>query len=481
MGVLKSIRNDESSHARLLGKFVLQVWPLLLGNVLEWYEYAIYGFLVPQVTANFFHGSASAAWLGFAVNFVVRPVGGFVFGWAADRYGRRKATVVSVLGMMVATVGQGLLPSSYCCGPAAGRVGTVLIMTLRGMQGFCTGGESAAILPYIAEIAPGQIKCTAASMFMLTLCVAFFLGSSFAFLLTLLLDEAHMMLWGWRIPFLVCLIPGTVSLWGRQNLPESPEFLEWQENQKQRLDQQKHEEQQLQAEANLVRSCWQRARSFCDEHAVALIVVFFGTASGGLGWNQALWSLSYARANGLSGLASLGVGSAMQVVVAVTVVVGAMVSDKKELGPYPAMLLGTSFLGLAWAPLFGFMTAFPGDPCIAFLCASLGFGVCLGLQLATFHFYFVTRFPMRVRGRLFGVTWNISLAIFGGFAGAISQGLLSITPIGPPLYVSAAAMVSLATLLWGKWAEAHNQLRHAAQRQEANQPGMKLETGQLSA
>ncbi|CAE8610339.1 unnamed protein product [Polarella glacialis] len=88
-------------------------WPLLLGNMLEWYEFGVYAYVVPEMQANFFSGSAIETWVGFAVTFVARPFGGFVLGWIADRFGRKISVQLSLGGMIVATVGQGLLPGAY--------------------------------------------------------------------------------------------------------------------------------------------------------------------------------------------------------------------------------------------------------------------------------------------------------------------------------------------------------------------------------
>lgn len=426
---------------------------------MQWYEFAVYGYLAGQMKANFFHGSAVSTWLGFAVTFVGRPLGGLLFGWLADRFGRRHSTVVSLLGMLGATVGQGLLPSTVCCGASWGRMGTVLIVVLRTLQGVCTGGEEAAILPYIAETAPARIKFLASSVFMLTLTVAFLVASTVSFCLVELLDEDRMDLWGWRIPFVVCIVPGLVSLWGRRGLPETPDFLEWQAR---RQAQREEHDQQAAVATDTTGPCvpfkaagkLHRSFAICREHIASLAVVFFGSALGGLAFYQAIWCLSFARAAGLPGEAALGIGCFMQVVVGVVVVITAAISDVRGQGPLPAMLIGTVCTVVCWLPLFRLVQLSPTDPVIVGLCVALGFGVLLGIQLGTFHFFFVSIFPTGVRAKLFGIAFNTSLAAFGGFAGVISQTLLEVTPVGPALYTLAVGMVSLLTLLCAGRAQA---------------------------
>ena len=88
---------------------VLKVyWALLLGNILEWYEFAIYSFLEPYLETQFFHGSAISTWLGFACTFAARPFGGIVLGLLGDLFGRKVSTFLSICGMVIGTVGQGL-------------------------------------------------------------------------------------------------------------------------------------------------------------------------------------------------------------------------------------------------------------------------------------------------------------------------------------------------------------------------------------
>ena len=97
---------------------VLQVfkvyWALLLGNILEWYEFAIYSFLEPYLEAQFFHGSAISTWLGFACTFAARPFGGIALGLLGDLFGRKVSTFLSICGMVIGTVGQGLNSVNGC-------------------------------------------------------------------------------------------------------------------------------------------------------------------------------------------------------------------------------------------------------------------------------------------------------------------------------------------------------------------------------
>ena len=129
----------------------------VIGNVLEWYDFAVYGFFAPILAAKFFPAadprvSLLAAFGAFDVGFLMRPVGAAVFGHIGDRYGRARALLFSVAMMAVPTVLMGLLPTYDTIGIAA----SVLIVALRMCQGIAVGGEFTAPIVFLAENAPAR-------------------------------------------------------------------------------------------------------------------------------------------------------------------------------------------------------------------------------------------------------------------------------------------------------------------------------------
>ncbi|CAE8625714.1 unnamed protein product [Polarella glacialis] len=163
---------------------------------------------------------------------------GVAFGYMADRIGRRPAVLLSMVGMMVATVGQGLLLSYLCCGETAGSFGLVMLIILRACQGLSAGGEIGSIVTYLSETAPEGYLLVACSAIFVTGATAFILSSlTVAFLVTVLGPEA-MLDWGWRVPFLIVLVPGLISLWGCRGLPETEIFLEEQRMRSERCEHQ---------------------------------------------------------------------------------------------------------------------------------------------------------------------------------------------------------------------------------------------------
>jgi len=315
-----------------------------------------------------------------------------------------------------------------------------LLVALRSLQGFCTGGEETAIVAYMAETAPQEIKCLGASLFMVTVSCSFLVASAVVFLLESIFTNEQMLLWAWRLPFCISIFPGLLSLWGRHGLVETPEFLEWQ---KQQLEVRSAAGSQPGVASRLCSTF-----RLCRTHRCALIVLFFGAALGAVAFYQSLWCIAYVRARGLSDQAALAAGALMQLVIIVTVPIVAYLSDRAGVGPYPATLIGTGCFTVSVVPLFAVINASPGDALVVVPCLVLGYGLLQGVLFGTFHLLFVDLFPTPVRATAFGITFNSSFAYFGGFVGVISQALVGVTPLGPAYYACGVGLLSTAVLLY---------------------------------
>ena len=177
---------------------------------------------------NFFRGSALATWLGFTATFAARPLGGMFLGILSDTFGRKVAVIVSVIGMLAATVGQGILPTPRLWGNGSSMadLGVGLLFLLRLVQGLCTGGEIGAVTTYITEVSAQRsmgrcvafVSITANAGFMFARVVIWAFQSHFG--------EANMLDWGWRWPFILAIIPGLVSVWGRLYCLKESELFE---------------------------------------------------------------------------------------------------------------------------------------------------------------------------------------------------------------------------------------------------------------
>jgi MHS family proline/betaine transporter-like MFS transporter len=195
----------------------------VIGNVLEWYDFAVYGFFAPILAAQFFPGDDPvvrllAAFATFAVGFLMRPVGAVLFGYIGDRYGRARALIWSIAMMAIPTVLMGLLPTYATIGIAA----TFLIVILRMFQGMAVGGEFTSSIVFLAEHAPQKRRGFVASFAMFGATFGTMLGSAVGGALSNLLSPEALASWGWRAAFISGITVAVVGIVLRRNMLDGP-------------------------------------------------------------------------------------------------------------------------------------------------------------------------------------------------------------------------------------------------------------------
>src|SRR5690349_15416276 len=198
-----------------------------IGNVLEWYDFGVYGYLATTMSQLFFPGedktiSLLKAFAVFGVGFVMRPIGSVVFGIFGDRYGRRLALSAVIFLMAFSTLAVGLLPTFA----QAGLLGPVLLVLARLAQGLSAGGEWGGSTAYIVEFAPEGRRGAIGAWQQVSVGAGFLLGSLSATVLTRSLAPEALMSWGWRIPFLLGILVGFVGAYLRWRLDDTPKFTE---------------------------------------------------------------------------------------------------------------------------------------------------------------------------------------------------------------------------------------------------------------
>jgi len=194
-----------------------------VGNITEWFDFGVYGYLATTIEAEFFPPgplSQVAVFATFAIAFFFRPLGGLFFGPLGDRIGRTKVLSITVILMALGTFLIGLIPSYASIGLAA----PILLVAARVLQGFSTGGEYAGAMTFIAEYAPDRRRGYFGSFLELGTFVGYALGATIASVLPLVLSAESMSSWGWRIPFFVALPLGIVGVYLRVKLEETPAF-----------------------------------------------------------------------------------------------------------------------------------------------------------------------------------------------------------------------------------------------------------------
>jgi MHS family proline/betaine transporter-like MFS transporter len=191
------------------------------GNVIEWYDFSLYGYMAAVLSQLFFPHedqlvSLIATYGVFAAGFIMRPLGGFVFGHIGDVVGRKHALVLSVLLMVVPTILLGLLPTYDQWGVWA----AVCLVLIRMLQGLSVGGEFSGSATYLAETAPPGRRGFAASWANIGSMIGMLLGAATPAVMLSLLSTSAVNDWGWRIPFLFGGVLGVIALLLRRGLPE---------------------------------------------------------------------------------------------------------------------------------------------------------------------------------------------------------------------------------------------------------------------
>jgi MFS family permease len=198
----------------------------MIGTIIEWYDYALYGAASGIVINRLFFPNLSplagvlAAFATFAVGYFIRPLGGVVLSHIGDRVGRKPALILTIILMACATVAMGLLPTFAQIGVWA----PVLLVLLRMLQGFGAGAELAGAITLVAEYAPFERRGFYTSIPNAATLIGIMLATV-SFLFATSLPDAELMDWGWRLPFLFSALLFVVAFYIRRNLDETPEYV----------------------------------------------------------------------------------------------------------------------------------------------------------------------------------------------------------------------------------------------------------------
>ena len=202
-----------------------RIWAIFAsssGNLVEWFDFYAYAFTALYFAPAFFpKGNQTTQLLQtaavFAIGFLMRPVGGYVFGFVADKYGRKNSMMISVLMMCAGSLAIAVLPTYETIGTAA----PVLLLLARMVQGLSVGGEYGTSATYMSEVAlPGK-RGFYASFQYVTLIGGQLLASLVVLIVQLMLSDAELRAWGWRIPFFIGAIFAVVALFLRTTLTET--------------------------------------------------------------------------------------------------------------------------------------------------------------------------------------------------------------------------------------------------------------------
>lgn len=398
-----------------------------IGNVVEWYDFALYGYMAGIISSLFFPSDSRVASLlatygVFAAGFVMRPIGSALFGWLGDTIGRSTIMLISVATMAGPTVALGLLPTHASIGIWA----PILLVIIRLVQGLSVGGEFSSSVTYLVETAEPGRRGLAGAWANVGSLAGMLLGSGLAALVTTVMDHAALTAWGWRVPFLLGGVLGLVAVLLRRDLPKSPHF-------------QKHDDER--PDRAPFRMVLTRNR---DE---ALQGILFASCYGSFFYLTLVY-----LPNWLSEHAGTALSAAMRANTAATLFIipaifaTAWAGDRlmRRTHLIAVALLVAAFIAI---PLFhvmaqgGFWIQVAGQ----FLLA-----LCLAVPLGAAPAMFSELFPAEDRLTGYSVAYNLGLGVVGGATPLIATWLIEVS--GSPTVIGAmlavVVLTGAAALFW---------------------------------
>jgi MHS family proline/betaine transporter-like MFS transporter len=369
----------------------------VIGNVLEWYDFAVYGFFAPILAAQFFPStdprvSLLAAFAAFAVGFLMRPVGAALFGHIGDRYGRARALLLSVAMMAVPTVLMGLLPTYETIGIAA----SVLIVVLRMCQGIAVGGEFTASIVFLAENAPPRRRGFFASFSMFGATTGTMLGSAVGALLTTTLRPEALASWGWRAAFISGIAVALVGVVIRRGMLDSP------------------------SKAAVASPL---TVAFREHRWQVLRVLGLNVASAATYYTLFVYAATWvSQTTAIERAVALDITTVTILTFLIVLPVAAWASDR--FGRKLVLVAGMSACLLLAYPL---VTTMHAGAVASTAAAQMAFGALLATQMASIPAAMAEMFPHGVRVSAVSVGYGLAYALFGGTAPAVATWLINRT------------------------------------------------------
>ncbi|MEV1131902.1 MFS transporter [Agromyces sp. NPDC049794] len=405
------------ARRRLLGGAV--------GTFVEWYDFLIYGLTVPIFASQFFPGGdPTVALLStfaiFGVGFVVRPLGGILFGYLGDRIGRIKVLAITIILMGAATGLIGLLPVYE----AVGVLAPLLLLLLRLVQGFSTGGEHSGALSFVVESAPQHRRgFWIAIVYSVSILPGVLLGFGLIGLRAAL-GEAAYMEWGWRLPFFLGAVLAVVGLWLRLRLSDPEEFTRARE--------------EAGSENPLKTAVMKEWKSLLVVLVIIipnlagyyfLVTYMYSFAITTVGVSQELALLSNTIASAVIMLGSL---------------VGGRLADR--VGRKPLMIAGAIWMALSSFPALMLLSS---GTAIGVITAQLVVAVGVTLYVSGAVVTMLELFRTSSRYSAHGLSYGVGTAIFGGATPFVATWLASnIGPVAPAIILVIAGLLSVIVLFF---------------------------------
>jgi MFS family permease len=303
------------------------------GNVIEWYDFYIFGSLAAILSVKFFEKSHPVAALLstialFTAGFLIRPLGAFLFGWMGDRVGRKYTFLVTLIGMALGTGAIGLIPTFDTIGLAA----AFILFGLRMIQGLCLGGQYGGAITYVAEHVSDERRGYYTSWLQTSPTLGIVLSLLVIIVSRTYLGEAAFNDWGWRIPFLFSFLLMPIAYYIRVHFQESPIF------------------EEIKAKAGLTKNPWKEA--FLSSNIKLVLIATIVVLGQGVVWYSGqFWALYFLQqVSKLDALTTSYIVGAGLIIGTPTLVLFGWLSD--IVGRKPVILSGMLLAALTYYPLY---------------------------------------------------------------------------------------------------------------------------------
>lgn len=398
----------------------------MVGNLFEFYDFILFAYFAPILGKLFFPSADETTELikafgVFAVGFLVRPLGGVVFGHIGDKVGRKEALVLAIILMAIPTAVIGLLPTYEEIGISA----SILLIAMRMLQGFSMGGNYGGSITFTTEHSDPKHRGLIGSFAITSCLVGILLGSATATLFSYILSEHDLNTWGWRVPFLLGILICFVGYYLRTRIPESPEYTKIQKS-------------------GAV-SQYPTLQVFRD-HWKTLTIVVLAIMLHDLSFYTLFTYMPtfMTKQLHLAEDVAFTINTINLFLVCVFTVLGAWLSDK--VGRKPIMAGAALIFIFATIPLFSMITN--TSDMMTIFWAQLVFAIAAGGYFGPTAAMMVEAFPTAIRFSAIAITTNISGPLFGGTAPVLVTYLIDKTGTNmlPAFYLTGTAVISLMAL-----------------------------------
>lgn len=400
----------------------------MVGNILEWYDFTLYGYLAVILSKLFFPSENETASLlasfgAFAVGFFFRPLGSVVLGYIGDKHGRKKALIVSIFLMAFPTFLIGLLPTYHDIGILA----PIILVLLRILQGISTGGEYTTSVSFVVEHSPSDKRGFYGSINLLGAVIGIMFGSLMGAFLTFYFNKEELESFGWRIGFLFGIILAFVGLYLRKKAEETPIFLAIEEENK--------------TKNPLLKTFIHHPKEF-------IISIIFSSLQGVAFFLLFVYMAAfYQKVLKLEPSKALFINSFAMLVLILLIPVMAYISDK--IGRKPLLIISTFLYSISSVFLFKLILTGNIESVII---GHVIFAVISSGFMAILPTFLIELFPADIRNTAFSVGYNTALGIFGGTVPMVATYLISKTqnPLSPAFYLTLVAFIVFLTTLFIK-------------------------------